>query len=44
MPLLASHWRLSRAKGALLLLVYIGYIGYLAWRQGMLPHGLLGIA
>ena len=43
-PLLSTSWRLSRPKAALLLLAYVGYVGYLAWRQGFLPHALLGMA
>ena len=43
-PLLSANWRLSRPKAAVLLLAYIGYVGYLAWRQGFLPHALLGMA
>jgi cation:H+ antiporter len=39
-PLLSTHWRLSRLKGAALVLAYIGYIGFLAWRQGLIPHGI----
>ena len=39
-PLLSTSWRLSRPKAALLLLAYAGYIGYLAWRQGVLPRAL----
>ena len=40
-PLLSTHWRLSRLKGAMLVLAYIGYIGFLAWRQGLIPHGIV---
>jgi len=43
-PLLSANWRLTRPKAALLLLAYIGYMGYLAWRQGLVPHALLGMA
>ena len=42
LPLLSANWRLSRPKGALLFLVYVGYVGFLAWRQGLMPHGLFG--
>jgi cation:H+ antiporter len=38
LPLLSTSWTLSRMKGALLLLVYVGYVGFVAWRQGLLPH------
>ena len=41
LPLLSSSWRLSRLKGALLLLAYVGYVGFVAWRLGML-HAVLG--
>jgi len=44
LPLLSANWRLSRAKGALLVLCYAGYVGFLAWRQGLLPPGLLGLS
>ncbi|MEJ0041732.1 MAG: sodium:calcium antiporter [Rhizomicrobium sp.] len=44
LPLLSANWRLSRPKAALLLLAYVGYVGYLAWRQGLLPHALPGMA
>ncbi|MEI9992118.1 MAG: sodium:calcium antiporter [Rhizomicrobium sp.] len=44
LPLLSANWRLSRPKAALLLLAYVGYVGYLAWRQGLVPHALLGMA
>ena len=40
LPLLSASWRLSRPKAALLLLAYVGYVGFLAWRQGLLPHAL----
>ena len=43
LPLLSANWRLSRLKGALLLLGYVGYLGFLAWRQGLL-HGLPGLS
>jgi cation:H+ antiporter len=43
-PLLMATWRLSRPKGALLLLCYIAYVGFLAWREGLVPHGLPGLA
>jgi cation:H+ antiporter len=42
LPMLATHWRLSRPQGALLLLSYIGYVAFLAWRQGLVPPGILG--
>ncbi len=44
LPLLSSNWRLTRPKGALLVLGYAAYVGFLAWRQGFIPHGVLGLA
>ena len=38
LPLLSMNWSLSRAKGALLMLAYIGYLGFTAWRLGLVPH------
>jgi cation:H+ antiporter len=41
LPLLAMRWRLTRPRAALLLLVYLGTLLFLAWRQRwLLPHGL----
>lgn len=37
MPLMISSWRLSRFNGALLLLSYVAYVAFLAWRLGYLP-------
>jgi len=38
-PLLASSWRLTRARGFLLVLCYVGYGVFLASRLGYhLPH------
>jgi len=38
-PLLASSWRLTRARGFLLILCYVGYGAFLASRLGYhLPH------
>jgi cation:H+ antiporter len=39
LPLLASNWRLTRPKAALLLLAYFAYVGYLAYSHGVLPTG-----
>jgi cation:H+ antiporter len=44
LPLLSANWRLTRPRGALLTLAYIGYLGFLCWRQGLIPHGMLGLA
>lgn len=43
-PLLASNWRLTRPKAALLILAYVGYAVYLAWHLGLLPIGASGPA
>ena len=40
--LVSANWRLSRSKGALLALAYIGYLGYTAWSLGLIPHAMLG--
>lgn len=37
MPLLLTGWRLSRGEGLMLLLLYAGYVAFLAARQGLLP-------
>ena len=42
LPMLAMHWRLSRPQGFVLLVSYLAYIGFLAWRIGLWPAGLLG--
>ena len=41
MPLMISSWRLSRFNGALLLLGYVAYAVFLAWRLGYLPIPVL---
>lgn len=38
--LLASRWRLTRPQGAFLVLSYLAYLGFVAWRQGVLPAGV----
>ena len=35
--MLATRWRLTRAQGVFLVMSYVAYLGYLAWRQGYLP-------
>jgi cation:H+ antiporter len=41
LPLLAMKWRLSRPRGALLLVAYAGYLAFVFWRQGLLTlHGI----
>ena len=38
--LLASRWRLTRGQGLFLVVAYLAYLGFVAWRQGLVP-GLL---
>lgn len=40
--MLAARWELGRAQGALLMLAYLGYLVFIAWRQGFLAPGLFG--
>jgi len=35
--MLATRWRLTRAQGVFLVMSYVAYLAYLAWRQGYLP-------
>lgn len=42
LPMLATNWRLSRTQGALLLISYLGYVAFLAWRQGLVTPVLTG--
>lgn len=42
-PLLLSNWRLSRPRGALLVLGYCAYAVFLAWRQGLITPAMLGL-
>ena len=42
LPMLATSWRLSRTQGALLLISYLGYVAFLAWRQGLITPVLTG--
>ncbi len=42
-PLLLSSWRLSRPRGALLVLSYCAYVVFLAYRQGLLTPSMLGL-
>lgn len=35
-PLMATGWRVTRPQGFLLVLLYIGYLAFLAWREGLL--------
>jgi cation:H+ antiporter len=43
LPLLATHWRLTRPRGALLLLSYACYLVFLAWRQGWVSPAMIGM-
>jgi cation:H+ antiporter len=43
LPLLVLDWRLSRPRGALLVLSYAGYLVFLIWRQGWLTPSLIGM-
>ncbi len=42
LPMLSTNWRLSRPQGAFLLLSYLGYVAFLAWRQGLITPSMLG--
>jgi cation:H+ antiporter len=42
-PLLLSSWRLSRPRGAVLVLAWCVYVAFLAWRQGLIAPGTLGL-
>ncbi len=42
-PLLVSGWKLSRARGFLLLIGYVAYVAFLAWRQGLVTPQMLGL-
>jgi len=42
-PLLAASWRLSRPKGAILVLSYACYLVFVGWRQGLLTPATLGL-
>ncbi|MBI1329401.1 MAG: calcium/sodium antiporter [Alphaproteobacteria bacterium] len=35
-PLMATGWRVTRPQGFLLVLLYVCYMAYLAWREGLL--------
>jgi len=43
-PLLNSSWRLSRPEGLLLLIFYTAYIGFVAFRENLLPLAALGLS
>ena len=40
--MLAARWELGRVQGAFLMLAYLGYLVFIAWRQGFLAPGLFG--
>jgi cation:H+ antiporter len=42
-PLLVSRWRLSRPRGALLVLSYACYLAFVAWRQGLIAPSMIGL-
>lgn len=42
-PLMASSWRITRAEGFMLVLFYVGYVGYIAYQQGYVPLSKLGL-
>ena len=42
LPMLATNWRLSRPQGAVLLISYLGYVVFLAWRQGLITPAFMG--
>lgn len=42
-PLMLAGWKLSRFRGLLLLLGYIAYVAFLAWRQGLVTPQMLGL-
>jgi cation:H+ antiporter len=43
LPLLATHWRLTRPRGALLVLGYACYLILLAWRLGWVTPAMIGM-
>jgi cation:H+ antiporter len=43
LPLLLSSWRLSRPRGAMLVLGYCAYVLFLAWRQGLISPAMVGL-
>jgi cation:H+ antiporter len=44
LPLLITSWRLTRPRGALLVLSYACYLAFLAWRQGLVTPAMLGLS
>ncbi|HWA89574.1 MAG TPA: calcium/sodium antiporter [Rhizomicrobium sp.] len=43
-PLLVSRWRLSRPRGALLVVAYGCYLVFLAWREGLVRPEMIGLS
>jgi cation:H+ antiporter len=43
LPLLVTNWRLTRPRGALLVLSYACYLAFLAWREGLVTPQMIGI-
>jgi cation:H+ antiporter len=44
LPLLITSWRLTRPRGALLVLSYACYLVFLAWRQGLVTPAMIGLS
>ncbi|HET7335171.1 MAG TPA: calcium/sodium antiporter [Rhizomicrobium sp.] len=42
-PLMAMGWRVSRFQGLLLALSYMAYIGFIAYRQGLVTPAMIGL-
>jgi cation:H+ antiporter len=42
-PLLLSSWRLTRTRGAFLVLGYCSYLVFVAWRQGFISPAMIGL-
>lgn len=44
LPLLITSWRLTRPRGALLVLSYACYLIFIAWRQGLITPAMVGLS
>jgi len=44
LPLLITSWRLTRPRGALLVLSYACYLIFVAWRQGLVTPAMIGLS
>lgn len=42
-PLMATGWRISRFQGLLLVLSYVAYMGFVAYRQGLVSPAMIGL-